>query len=195
MAVVAVGRHAQGAAFHGIEHQALHLLHFRAGGLALHRFFAHGMMAHGDMTDQAADVDADLAFEVVEILAVAMPVPFDALFERDARDRFDAHEAFDDGVFDTLPDRRQGQPAVAHHHRGHAVLRLAGAVGVPKHLRVEMGMMVDESRRNREAAGIDSFGRSLFDLADFGNLAVLNPDIGNIRRQARPIDHAPTANN
>ena len=182
MAVVAVGRHAQGAAFHGIEHQALHLLHFCAGGLALHRFFAHGMMAHGDMTDQAADVDADLAFEVVEILAVAMPVPFDALIKGDARDRFDTHETFDDGIFDALPDRRQGQPAVAHHHRGHAMLWLASAVGIPKHLRVEMSMMIDKPRRNRETAGIDRFRCTLFDLADFGNLAVLDPDIGNVRR-------------
>ena len=169
-------------------------MHFRAGGLALDGLFAHGVMAHGDVADQTADIDADLAFEVVEILAVAMPVPFHALLQSDARNRFDAHEALDDGVFDARPDRRQGQAAVAHHHRGHAMLRLAGAVGIPEHLRVEMGMMIDETGRHGQAGGVDGFRGAVFKPAHFDDLAVLDADIGHVRRQTGTVNHPSTAN-
>ena len=93
-----------------------------------------------------------------------------------------------------VPDRREGQAAVAHHHGGHAVLRLAGAVGVPEQLRVEMGVMVDEARRHRQALGVDRFRSAVFELAHFDDLAALHPDIGHIGRQTGTVNHTPTAN-
>ena len=98
--------------------------------------FAHGVVAHRDVTHETAHVNADFALEVIEIFTVAMPVPFDALFQRDARHRFDAHEAFHDGVFIASLDRRQGESAVAHDDGGHAMLRLTSAVRIPEQLRV-----------------------------------------------------------
>ena len=88
--------------------------------------------------------------------------------------------------------RRQRQPAVAHHHRGNAVLRLAGAVGIPEHLRIQMGMVVDKTRRHRQAVGVDGARRAIFEPSHFGDFAVFHPDVGddkkavpNRRRRAR----------
>ena len=81
MALVAVGGNTQRAAFHRFQHEAAHFLHFCAGRLALHRFFAHHVVAHRDMAHQTADVDAHFALKVVEIFAVAMPVPLHTLLQ------------------------------------------------------------------------------------------------------------------
>jgi hypothetical protein len=58
-----------------------------------------------------------------------------------------------------------------------------------------MGVVVDKSRRHGEAAGIDSFRRAVFYLADFDDSAVFDGDIGDVRRQAGTVDNAPTADN
>ena len=102
-----------------------------------------------------------------------MPAPFDSLLQGKTGNRFDTHEALNQRVFITVFHWRQSQTAVAHHDRGDAVLWLAGAVRVPKHLGVQMGVVIDKSRRDRQPIGVDGTrGRSL-EFSHFGNLAAL----------------------
>ena len=51
-------------------------------------------------------------------------------------------------------------------------------------------MVIDESRRNGQTIGIDSFRRAPVQSSDLDNLAVLDSYIGYERRQARAINDA-----
>ncbi len=124
-----------------------------------------------------------------------MPIPFYALLQSDTRNRFDANEALDDRVFNARSNRRERKTAVSHHDRRNAMLRLAGAVGIPKHLRIQMGVMVDKTRRDGQARCVDGAGGAILQPTHFSNFAVFNADIGDKRRQTGTVDHAPAANN
>ena len=84
-----------------------------------------------------------------------MPSPFDSLLQGKAGDRLDPHEALHQRILITIFHWSQGQPAVAHDDRRNPVLRFAGPVGVPKHLGVQMGVMIDKSRRDRQSIGVN----------------------------------------
>jgi hypothetical protein len=134
---------------HRFQNHCAHLLHFRAGRFTLDGLFAQHVVSHGNVADQTADIDAELALKVIEVLTIAMPVPCNALFESMPRNRFDPNKTFHHRVFVAFFDRCQGQPAIAHDDCGDAVLRLAGTVWIPEHLRIQMGVVIDESWRNR----------------------------------------------
>ncbi len=52
-----------------------------------------------------------------------------------------------------------------------------------------MRMQIDEARRDDLALRVDRLVRRMFlQIADLGNLAVLDPDVGLVTRQPRPID-------
>jgi hypothetical protein len=53
-----------------------------------------------------------------------------------------------------------------------------------------MAVVVDESRRYREAVGIDGALRRTFDFADFDDLAVLHGEVASEGRHPRAIDDA-----
>ena len=121
-----------------------------------------------------------------------MPAPFDSLLQGKTGNRFDAHEALYQRVFIAVFHWRQSQPAVAHDDRGDAVLWLAGAVRVPKHLGVQMGVVIDKSRRDRQPICINSTsGRSL-EFSHFGDLAVFDSHVGYERGQSGAIHNAAT---
>ena len=76
------------------------------------------------------------------------------------------------------PHRREADAAVAHHHRGHAVVD-AGREGlVPGGLAVVVGVDVDEARRHPGAAGVDALARRAGDAADLDDAPVPHADIG-----------------
>src|SRR6516164_2475838 len=143
------------------------------------------------MADEAADVDAHLAFEIIEILTIAVPVPLNALLKGVAWNGLDPNEAFHHRIFIAFFDRGQCQPAVPHDHCRNAMLRLAGAVRIPEHLRIQMGVVIEETRSDGQTSGIDGAGSAFCQSADFSNLAVFDTDIGNIRRKSGSIDDAP----
>ena len=134
------------------------------------------------MTDDTANVDADVAFEFVQIVAVGFPAPRHAFLERHARDRFDTHETLDDSVFVAVIDGRQRQAAVAHDDRSYTMLRLAGTERIPENLPVHMGVMINESRRYDEAIGVDRTRGRAMQPAHLGNFSILNADVSDIRR-------------
>jgi len=62
-------------------------------------------------------------------------------------------------------------------------------VGVPANLGVIMGVRVDEARRDNQVRGVDRFFRAFRHLADFGDFARCNRDIGALRFGAGAVDH------
>ena len=76
---------------------------------------------------------------------------------------------------------------------GGAVLGREGAERVPGDLRVVMAMIVDKAGADRAAVGVDRLRRRAGELADLGDLAVLDPDIAaegsacRSRRRRRPF--------
>src|SRR6185437_8639631 len=84
--------------------------------------FTHDIDAQGAMRKLRTDVDIALAgFERVEIVPETFPVPAQAFVQGDAGNVFDAFHQFDQAVAVGPADRREADPAVSHHHRGHAV--------------------------------------------------------------------------
>ena len=57
-----------------------------------------------------------------------------------------------------------------------------------------MGMHVDDAGREREPAGIDGLGPLVLDLADGGDLAVLDREIGAAWLVAQAVDDGGSAN-
>jgi len=66
----------------------LHRLDFVVGRGALLALLAHHVIAHGGMTDQRADIDAEIAVEPVHVLRERLPIDLDRV-EHLHRDRFD----------------------------------------------------------------------------------------------------------
>src|SRR5205823_5740930 len=117
-------RDAQRAALERLGNERAHPRYFVVGGFALDALLAHHSVAHGDVADEPADVDADAPLEPVQVVAVAAPAPGDTRHQRLARHGLDAHEALDQRVLAARLDGGEGQPAVAHDDGGHTVLRL-----------------------------------------------------------------------
>src|SRR3954470_4761613 len=98
MPVISIGGKTECTRVHRLAHRLAHLLHFAVSRFALGGLLTHDKLAHGDMADNAADIDADVTLKLVQVVAVALPTPRHAFFQRNARNRFDAYEAFDDCV-------------------------------------------------------------------------------------------------
>src|SRR6266480_1041231 len=162
MALVAVRGDPQRAAFYRFDDEPAHLLNFFGRCLALHRLLAHDVMPDGDMSYQPADIHSDLTFKVIQVFTVTVPGPFHALLQRKSRDRLDPHKAFHQRVLVARLYRSQRQTAVTHDYRGDAMLGFAGPVGVPEELGVQVSVMVDEARRDRQAIGVDGFRGASF---------------------------------
>ena len=78
---------------------------------------------------------------------------------------------------------RQGEAAVAHQHRRHALKAGAGADRIPEDLGVHVSVAIDEARRDDAALGVERLlGGGAVDAADLGDLAVLHTDVCAITR-------------
>ncbi len=121
MARILIGGKADGAGFHALAHQLLHLGDFFRCRLALHRVLSHDVVTHGDMPDQRGGIDAEPAAERAEILAGRRPLPLHAFLEHAAADRFHPHKALDHRIAVFRFGGCQTQTAIAEDHRSHAV--------------------------------------------------------------------------
>jgi hypothetical protein len=71
-----------------------------------------------------------------------------------------------------------------------------GAVGVPVDWRVIVGVEINCARSNDVAGGIEYlFGIAAFEMADLGNLAVLDADVSSIGRHQGSINNRSPFNN
>src|SRR6266700_2979080 len=87
------------------------------------------------------------------------------------------------------PARRDADAAIAHHHRGDAVPGRGADRRVPADLRVVTGVRVDKAGRDDAIGGVDDPLGAVLDLADLGDLAVRDRDVGMTARRAGAVDH------
>ena len=90
--------------------------------------------------------------------------------------------------------RGQRESAVAHDHGGHTVPARAGADPVPRHLRVHVGVTVDEAGRDDQPVGVDGALGRRPDATDLDDAAAPDADVAAIARGARAVDDRPAAN-
>src|SRR5262249_55438581 len=89
---------------------------------------------------------------------------------------------------------REAHAAVAHHHGGDAVVARWRAERVPRDLRVEMRVDVDEARRDELAGRVDHLARGTIIATDAGDAVPNHCDVGLEPGTAAAVDHEATAN-
>ena len=186
---VARGGHTQCAGFDGFSSEPAHcgqVLSGRRllGGCAL----AHHIDPQRRVRQLGGDVDVELArIECIEIFGEGFPVPGQALDHDHLGHVFNAlHELDQDLALIGLAGRKP-DAAIAHHHRGHAVAGRRRKPMLPGGLTVEVGVNVDKARGHQQALGIDLLKGRATDLADGGNAAVLDRDVGDARLAAKAV--------
>ena len=193
MTLVARHREAQRAGLHAVAHQTLHLLYFVVRSGALLAVVAHHVVADRGVTDQVADIDAEMVIHLVEIFGKGLPGEFEGV-EHLHRDRLDIGEELRQTALRSLAHRCQRQRAIAEDHRGGAVVAGKRAQRIPGDLSVVVAVIVDKARRHDPAVGVDRPLGWPAQLADLGDLAVLDPDITAEGGSPRAVDDAAILN-
>ena len=133
-----------------------------------------------------ADVESErLRRQRVEILGKRLPVPAQPGAHRCLRDVLDALHQKHEVVAVLRLARREPDAAVADHDRGHAVQVRRRAEGIPRDLRVEVGVDVDEAGCDQPAARIDLLAPRAVDRPDRGDAIAVDGDVALERRRAR----------
>src|SRR5204862_4697454 len=87
----------------------------------------------------------------------------------------------------------EADAAIAHDCRGDAVLRGRRDVLAPGDLAVIMGVYVDETGRDQFALGVDLFLAFAQNLADFGDAAARDGDVGLVEVAALAVGNVAAA--
>jgi hypothetical protein len=102
------------------------------------------------------------------------------------------HAAHVVDVARAITERCQGEAAVAADDRGDAVERRRARGAVPEHLRVVVGVEVDDAGGNDETVGVERSGRRFVDLAHGDDAAVPHAQIAGAGPRPGPVDDGPT---
>ncbi len=186
------GGDTDGAGFEALLEQTGHFAELLLVGMltGVRPALPHDKGAESGVRKVRPDIDrARLALQGVEVFGERLPIPAQALVQRGARDVLDAFHHGDQPVVAVRGHRREPDPAVAHGHRRHAVMRRRGQQRIPGGLAVVVGVGVDEPRGHQQAIGIE-LATALGDVVtDCDDPLPLDGDIGPTRRSARPVDH------
>ena len=180
MNVGAADRETGGARLHRLAHDLLHERDVVVGrflegaGPLSHRIDPHRVVA-----DHDAEIDGVLhGVDGVHVIGKRLPVPCETFMQRRAGNVLDAfhqaHEAIAVGFF----HRREADAAIAHDHRGDAVIHGRFQFLVPGNLAVIMGVQVDEAGRHDGPCGVDHLFCVFGAGPDFGDASVFHADIG-----------------
>ncbi len=160
---------------------------FGIGRGALLALVAHDVVADSGMTDQVADIDAEIVVELLDILRHRFPTEFNRA-QHVHRDRFDIGKKFRQPIRFARPHRGQRQGAIAEDHRRCAMVAGIGTHRVPRHLGVIVAMIVDKTGGHDRAASVYRARGSAAQFAHLDDLAVLDPDIASVGGHPRAID-------
>jgi hypothetical protein len=132
------------------------------------------------VADVCPDVEAERdRVEVAIVLAERLPLPRDAGGHGGTGHVL--HALHEEHEIVAIGDTTGGESdaAVAHHHGGDAVVARRRAERVPRDLRVEMSMDVDEAGRDELAARVDHLCcRTLVVASDADDAAIRHRDVG-----------------
>ena len=160
------------------------------GGDALVRRVAHHEQPQRGVTDVHVEVEHGAAArDGRQVLGERLEVPRDT-----RRQRLDVHvldvlERASDRRVVLGSRRRDREAAVARDHRRHAVERRRRERGIPEHLRVVVGVDVDEPRRHDLARGVElprAVGVEL--RPDLHDAPALDRDVGGVAGRAGAVD-------
>ena len=188
------GGEAHGTGLEPLLYQARHAVNFFIGGRVSHRAPAHHVHADRRMADVHRVVQRlGSALDRGHVFGEGFPGPVDAGFHRIGRDVLDIGQAVRHPLAVGWFAGRQREAAVAHHHRGHAVVARAAAHRIPHDLRVHVGVAVDEAGRDDQPVGIDGALGRVGDAADLRNAAVRDADIRGEALAARTVNDGAAA--
>ncbi len=154
---------------------------------ALPRVVAHHHEPQWRVAHERGDVHAGAAcVDGVAVAGVVLPRPRHVVDQRVGGHVLDEGEHVGDRDALLVGDREQRERAVADQRGGDAVLRLRVARGVPEHLRVEVGVQVEEAGGDDRTGGVElGFAVAGEVGADLGDPAGAHPDDRRRRRVRR----------
>ena len=162
--------------------------------LAVGAALAHHIDAQRGVRHLGGDVDVVAAGgDRIEEVREAVPVPRQAFGQHDLGDVLHALHQVDQHVVLVGVAGREADAAIAEQHGGDAVPGRGRQPVAPGHLRIVVGVDVDEARRDQLAARVDLLG-ALGDVsADRGDLAVGDGEVGFVGIAAGAIDDGAVA--
>jgi hypothetical protein len=147
------------------------------------------------MRQLRADVDVETAVrKPVHVVGEAFPGPRNAGAQHRLGNVLDALHQLDQPQMIVRPAGREADAAIAHDHGRDAILRRGRDVLAPGDLAVIMGVDVDKACGDELASGVDLVLACVGDLADLGDAAVLDRDIGLEQIAAAPVSNGAAAN-
>ena len=188
----ALGRKAAAAGVHRLVEQPAHLTGLGVGGFARFSLLhAHHPGQQRRQRHIRKDVDAlGTAIDAVEEFGKGDPVPRQPGLHRRIGNRFHARHGQHRALAILGMHRGEAETAVADYNRSDPVPTGNRTVGIPEQLGVIVGVKVDKSGRdNRPGRVDDALGGVARKPPDFGDLAVLDPEIGAEPRHPRSIDN------
>ena len=146
------------------------------------------------MSDEPRKIESlRLAGQPSQVFPVGTPRPREAGEDRFARDVLDGFHHLGKELFLALADRGERHSAVAENHRSDAVPARRCSERVPTHLRIEMGVDVDESGRDQSTRCVKRSFRcsevlAVGTVADRHDGVTIDRHIGSSRFIPRTID-------
>ena len=126
------------------------------------------------MADQSADIAAAALAERIHVFGDQLPGEVDPFPHHAHRDGLRLGEELEIPVVVAGPRRCDHLTALADKDRGVAVLDRGAAIRIPKRLRIEMRMVIDESRSNDPPVSIDGAPGCGVVFADPHNLSLVH---------------------
>ena len=173
-----------------------HRLEVIVGRKLVQRARAHRIHAQRRMADIGAVIDRlGQRLHRRQIFREGLPGPVDAGHHGVLGDVLDSLQALGVPLALLGLAGRQRKAAIAHDDAGDAVPAGAASERVPGHLRVHVGVPVDEARRDDPPFGVDRPRRRCPYPPDLRNPAVPDAHIGPVARHAGAIDHRAARDN
>ncbi len=189
-------REAQSAPAHRFVDELAHRRDVvRRRGLLAEAALSHDVVAHSAVADHPTDVHAlGHLVDAGEVLAVGDPVPRQALEDGRRRDVLDGLHHQREVLAIVRTARRERHAAVAHHDGRHAVPARRRSDRIPRELRVEMGVDVDEPGCDDAIGRVDLDACSLaVQVTDRRHSIAEHADVGPHHRRSGAVDHGAIA--
>ena len=160
----------------------------------VHPAFTHGRQADRAVPDHSTHVQTlGEPIQLVQVVAVGLPVPGQALQDARRRDVLDGLHHLGQGLAAPRCDRSERDAAVAEHHGGDTVPAGGAADRVPGQLGVQVGVDVDEAGGHDQPIGVDLAPCRALGAPDLDYAVTVDDHVGGPGRSAGAVDDGPTA--
>ena len=192
-----IGGEAEGAEVRALAQQSAHLLDLlRARLPRVDIGHSHDGGTDRHVTDQKGMIEQNVEFvETRRVRRQVRPVEGDARLEGHLGDLLHGAHRSDQVLAGPLAEHGgQGVPAIGGDHGGHPETGGWGQIGIPEEIGIEVGVRIDEPRRQHQVMAADLFDRvSGHPTADLGDPSVGHGDVSLDRRTAAAVDHGDVA--